>query len=82
MTIAVTTTTKRLGPSGSLKKKNIILEHIREVVAKISGKIFFEGECIAPVYSKELENVLTNLILYVAGVQGLGHETNSSLRSS
>lgn len=52
MTIAVTITTKRLGPSGSLKKKNIVLEHIRDVIAKISDEIFFDGECIALVYSR------------------------------
>lgn len=42
MTDAMTTTTKRFGPSGSLKKKNIVLEHRIDVMAKITNEIFFD----------------------------------------
>jgi len=39
---AVAVTISRLGPSGSLKRKNISLEHSIEVMAKIIRELFFE----------------------------------------
>ena len=35
-------TTRRFGPSGSLKNKNIFLEHAIAVIPKISKEIFFD----------------------------------------
>lgn len=40
MTAAATTTTSRLGPSGSLKKKNITLEQTRDVTPKSINEAF------------------------------------------
>lgn len=42
MTTAITITTRRLGPSVSLKNKNIALEHTMAVIPKISNEIFFD----------------------------------------
>lgn len=42
ITIANTITIKRFGPSGSLKKKNIILEQRRDVMARIRRGSFFD----------------------------------------
>lgn len=42
MTDAIPITTTRLGPSGSSKKKNIVLEHRIDVMAKITNEIFFD----------------------------------------
>ncbi len=39
---AITVTTRRFGPSGLLKKKNIILEHTIAVMPKMSSEIFFD----------------------------------------
>lgn len=44
--IAITVTTRRFGPSGSLKKKNIVLEKIIDVSPKIINEIFFDLKCI------------------------------------
>jgi hypothetical protein len=41
MTIAIATTIRRFGPSGSLKKKNSVLENKRDVIPRISNEIFF-----------------------------------------
>ena len=42
MIIANTVTIKRFGPSGSSKKKNIVLEHMIDVMPKIINEIFFD----------------------------------------
>jgi hypothetical protein len=42
MVIARPMTIRRLGPSGSLKKKKSILEQMMAVAAKITKEIFFE----------------------------------------
>ncbi len=42
MTEAITVTTKRLGPSGSLIASNIALEHVRAVTARIVSEIVFD----------------------------------------
>ncbi len=42
ITVAITPTTSRFGPSGSSKKKNIVLEHKTAVMTKISNEIFFD----------------------------------------
>lgn len=42
MTAAITMTTRRFGPSGSLKKKNIALENTIDVSARINSEVFFE----------------------------------------
>jgi hypothetical protein len=39
---AAPTTTKRLGPSGSLKSKNSIFEHRVAVTANINNEVFFD----------------------------------------
>lgn len=39
---AIPITTRRFGPSGSLKKKNITLEHTTDVIPNISSGIFFD----------------------------------------
>jgi hypothetical protein len=39
---AVTTTIRRFGPSGSLKKKNIAPEDMRAVIPKINSAVFFD----------------------------------------
>lgn len=39
---AITVTMSKFGPSGSLKKKNINLEHARAVIPKINNEIFFD----------------------------------------
>jgi len=39
---AITITTRRFGPSGSSKKKNIALEHAIDVIPKISNEVFFD----------------------------------------
>ena len=42
-TIAASTTTiSKFGPSGSLKKANMALEHTRAVMAKIVSETFFD----------------------------------------
>ena len=41
-TSANTVTMSKFGPSGSLKKKNIALEHTRAVMAKIINEVFFD----------------------------------------
>ena len=38
--IAITTTTRRFGPSGSLKNKNITLEHTKDVAPNMSSGVF------------------------------------------
>ncbi len=45
------TTTKRFGPSGSLKKKNSILEQMMAVAANIITEIFFDLKYIFTVLS-------------------------------
>jgi len=42
MIAAIPMTTTRFGPSGSLKKKNIALEHKLAVTAKINDVMFFD----------------------------------------
>lgn len=42
MIAAITATTKRFGPSGSSKKKNIALEHTIAVIPKITKVNFFD----------------------------------------
>ena len=39
---AIPVTTRRFGPSGSLKSKNNVLEHARDVIPRISNDAFFE----------------------------------------
>lgn len=43
---AVTITIRRFGPSGSLKKKNIVLENRIDVIHKIINEAFFDGKYI------------------------------------
>jgi hypothetical protein len=43
---AIPVTTRRFGPSGSLKSKNNVLEHTRDVIARISKDDFFELKSI------------------------------------
>jgi hypothetical protein len=50
--IAITVTTKRFGPSGSLKNANIILEQTREVMPRI------RSENIGRVYRNGGENAV------------------------
>jgi hypothetical protein len=42
MIAAVTKTTRRFGPSGSLKNTNRAREHTITVIAKISNEVFFD----------------------------------------
>ncbi len=39
---AITVITRRFGPSGSLKKKNIVLDNTIAVMNKINNEIFFD----------------------------------------
>ena len=41
ITTAITITTRRFGPSGSLKKANINLDNKIDVIPKISNGVFF-----------------------------------------
>lgn len=60
---ASTMTMSRLGPSGSLRKKNIILEHAIAVIAKIINEAFFDVKFIrAYILRKE------NLLAYCTGL--------------
>lgn len=47
MIIAIRITTKRFGPSGSLKNKNIDREHITAVMLKMSSEILLDLKYIA-----------------------------------
>jgi len=47
---APTITTKRFGPSGSSKDKNIVLEHTIDVMPKITNEIFFDLKYIFELY--------------------------------
>ena len=51
--IAIPSTTRRFGPSGSSIKKNITREHSRDVINKIRKDIFFEERCMIEVYRME-----------------------------
>ena len=42
MITAIPITTSKFGPSGSLKNKNITLEHAIDVIPKISNEVFFD----------------------------------------
>ncbi len=42
MIVAITTTTRRFGPSGSLKNRNIAREHTRDVMPKMSKEDLFD----------------------------------------
>ena len=48
-TIAKAVTIKRFGPSGSLKKKNSILEQMMAVTPSIINEIFFDLKCIIAI---------------------------------
>ena len=48
-TIAKAATIKRFGPSGSLKKKNSILEQMMAVTPSIINEIFFDLKCIIAI---------------------------------
>jgi hypothetical protein len=39
---AIPITTSRFGPSGSLKKRNITREHMRDVRPRVSNEVFFD----------------------------------------
>ena len=41
---AATVTMRRFGPSGSLKKKNIAREKMRDVITKIISEVFLDRE--------------------------------------
>lgn len=43
---ATPVTTNKFGPSGSLKNRNSILEHAREVIANISSEVLFDVKYI------------------------------------
>ena len=45
-TTAIPITMSRFGPSGSLKKKNISLEHTMAVIPKIINEVFFDVKYI------------------------------------
>ena len=47
--IAKAATIKRFGPSGSLKKKNSILEQMMAVTPSIINEIFFDLKCIIAI---------------------------------
>ena len=47
--IARAATIKRFGPSGSLKKKNSILEQMMAVAPNISNEIFFDWKYIIAI---------------------------------
>ena len=47
---AIPVTTRRFGPSGSLKSKNNVLEHTRDVIPRISNDVFFELKRISVDY--------------------------------
>lgn len=51
MITAIPITTSRFGPSGSLKNKNITLEHIIDVMPKISSEVFFDLKYIFSNYT-------------------------------
>jgi hypothetical protein len=42
MIAAIPITTSKFGPSGSLKRKNITLEHRMDVIPKISNEVLFD----------------------------------------
>jgi ribosomal protein S3AE len=54
--VAITVTIRRFGPSGSSKKKNIVREQMREVIARINNEIFFDVRYI-------LSNYITSVII-------------------
>ena len=54
MNNAVTEVTRRFGPSGSSKKKNIVLEHAIEVMPKISNETFFDFKYIFLIIYQKL----------------------------
>jgi hypothetical protein len=62
MIVAATITTKRFGPSGSLKNKNIVLEQTIDAIAKISNEIFFEMRYIILIISKIVISELRYII--------------------
>jgi len=51
---AIPITTRRFGPSGSLKNKNIILEHTIDVIPRISNEIFFDLKYMSVVILENL----------------------------
>ena len=59
MITAIPITISKFGPSGSLKKKNISLEHAIDVIPKISNEIFFE---LKPIVVIILENLLAGSV--------------------
>src|SRR5678815_3927662 len=44
-------TTRRFGPSGSLKRKNNTLEHTRDVMPRISNEAFFDLKSMISFFS-------------------------------
>jgi hypothetical protein len=60
MIAAITVTTNKFGPSGSLKNKNIVLEHTMEVILRISKEVFFDLKYMFIII---LENLLAGLRL-------------------
>jgi hypothetical protein len=44
---AIPITTSKFGPSGSLKRKNIALEHAMDVIPKISNEVLFDLKYIS-----------------------------------
>lgn len=58
-TIATPITTRRLGPSGSLKNKNITLEHTIDVIPRISSDVFFD---LKYIFSNCTRNLLADRV--------------------
>lgn len=46
MIVAIPITTRRFGPSGSLKNTNIARENIRAVTPRMSSEVFFDAVCM------------------------------------
>lgn len=59
--VAIPITTRRFGPSGSLKNENIILENAIDVIPKIRSELFFELKYIFAII---LENLLSETCVF------------------
>src|SRR6516162_5480160 len=54
-------TTSKFGPSGSLKKKNNVLEHTTAVIPSVSNDVFFDAKDIAVMWRLYNKKYSTNI---------------------
>jgi hypothetical protein len=69
---AIPITTRRFGPSGSLKNKKITLEHTMDVMPRISRGVFFDLKCIFILYQTYKLPVWDNVGTVISGKTGQG----------